>query len=197
MKIGIDLGGSHIGIGLIEGYELKATVDKFFVTEDRKDMENAILRNIDELINKLLIENTENTYFKQILNKILKELKSGKRIYKTMNQYTNIFPPVYINFIKTGELTGNLKEYLKHAITYLEDEEKIKSKITENLIPSIAVFIGIMLLTIISVFIVIPGFQEILPRKIYWRSRHSLRFQAKRQKLLNRMEPSLPTIQPA
>lgn len=57
MKIGIDLGGSHIGIGLIEGYELKATVDKFFVTEDRKDMENAILRNIDELINKLLIEN--------------------------------------------------------------------------------------------------------------------------------------------
>ena len=57
MKIGIDLGGSHIGIGLIEGYELKATVDKFFVTKDRKDMENAILRNIDELINKLLIEN--------------------------------------------------------------------------------------------------------------------------------------------
>ena len=57
MKIGIDLGGSHIGIGLIEGYELKATVDKFFVTEDRKDMENAILKNIDELINKLLIEN--------------------------------------------------------------------------------------------------------------------------------------------
>lgn len=60
MKIGIDLGGSHIGIGLIEGYELKATVDKFFVTEDRKDMENAILRNIDELINKLLIENNIN-----------------------------------------------------------------------------------------------------------------------------------------
>lgn len=31
MKIGIDLGGSHIGVGLIEGYELKCTVDKFFL----------------------------------------------------------------------------------------------------------------------------------------------------------------------
>lgn len=56
MKIGIDIGGSHIGIGLIEGYELKDTVDQFFTEEDRKDIENAILRKIDELINELLIK---------------------------------------------------------------------------------------------------------------------------------------------
>jgi len=30
MNIGIDLVGSHIGIGLVEETELKATVDKFF-----------------------------------------------------------------------------------------------------------------------------------------------------------------------
>ena len=57
MKIGIDLGGSHIGVGLVEGVNLKYTCDKFFKEEDRKDIENAILRNIDELINKLLNEN--------------------------------------------------------------------------------------------------------------------------------------------
>lgn len=65
MKIGIDLGGSHIGIGLVEDYNLVDTVDKFFSKEDRNDIENAILRNIDELINELLnkhnikIENIE------------------------------------------------------------------------------------------------------------------------------------------
>lgn len=57
MRIGIDLGGSHIGVGLVEGVQLKNTCDKFFVEEDRQDMENAILRNIDELISKLLAEN--------------------------------------------------------------------------------------------------------------------------------------------
>lgn len=57
MKIGIDLGGSHIGVGLVDGVELKYTCDKFFVEEDKKDIEKAILKNIDELINKLLIEN--------------------------------------------------------------------------------------------------------------------------------------------
>ncbi len=57
MKIGIDLGGSHIGIGLVENENLLDTVDKFFSSEDRKDIENAILRNIDELINELLNKN--------------------------------------------------------------------------------------------------------------------------------------------
>lgn len=57
MKIGIDLGGSHIGVGLVDGFELKYTCDKFFVEEDRNDIEEAILRNIDELLNKLLLEN--------------------------------------------------------------------------------------------------------------------------------------------
>lgn len=57
MKIGIDLGGSHIGIGLVENENLLDTVDKFFSSEDRKEIENAILRNIDELINELLNKN--------------------------------------------------------------------------------------------------------------------------------------------
>lgn len=60
MNIGIDLGGSHIGVGLVDGSELKAVTDKFFSEEDKKDIENAILRNIDELINKILLDNNIN-----------------------------------------------------------------------------------------------------------------------------------------
>ncbi len=56
MKIGIDIGGSHIGVGLVEGFELLGTVDKFFTQDDRDDIENAILRNIDELLNKIIAE---------------------------------------------------------------------------------------------------------------------------------------------
>ena len=54
MKIGIDLGGSHIGIGIIEGVELKEKIDKFFTAEDKKNIENVILRYIYELVHELL-----------------------------------------------------------------------------------------------------------------------------------------------
>ena len=47
MDIGIDLGGSHIGVGIIEDGNLISTVDKFFSKEDRENKEVAILKNIE------------------------------------------------------------------------------------------------------------------------------------------------------
>lgn len=57
MKIGIDIGGSHIGIGLVDGYNLIDTIDRFFSKDDKKDITNAIIRIIDELLNELLNKN--------------------------------------------------------------------------------------------------------------------------------------------
>lgn len=57
MKIGIDLGGSHVGVGLVDGEELIVHIDKNFTEEDKIDIKGTILKDIDELINTLLEEN--------------------------------------------------------------------------------------------------------------------------------------------
>ena len=57
MKIGIDIGGSHIGIGLIEKQEIIASKEKIFNREDRKNIEDTIINSIKELISELLTEN--------------------------------------------------------------------------------------------------------------------------------------------
>lgn len=57
MKIGIDLGGSHVGVGLVDGEELIVHIDKNFTEEDKKDIKATILKDIDELVNTLLEEN--------------------------------------------------------------------------------------------------------------------------------------------
>ena len=54
MKIGIDLGGSHVGVGLVEEEKLIDTVDKIFTAEEKKNIEVSILTNIENLINQLL-----------------------------------------------------------------------------------------------------------------------------------------------
>lgn len=57
MKIGIDIGGSHIGVGIIDGSEIIASKEKNFNRDDRKNMEQTILITIQNLINELLNEN--------------------------------------------------------------------------------------------------------------------------------------------
>ena len=58
MRIGIDIGGSHIGIGLIEGEKIIATKEKIFNREDRQNIEVSILDSIENLVDELLEENS-------------------------------------------------------------------------------------------------------------------------------------------
>ena len=55
MKIGIDLGGSHVGVGIIEESELLISKDKIF-SQDKENIENSIVKYIDELIQEVLAE---------------------------------------------------------------------------------------------------------------------------------------------
>lgn len=110
----------------------------------------------------IIINNIENEYLKDALRDILNNIKTRKYMYKTMKNYSNIFPFVYVNFIKSGELTNTLEDALVHATAYLEEEEKIKNKIKSEIIPSIVAFSGIIILIILSLLLGIPGLQNIL-----------------------------------
>lgn len=56
MKIGIDLGGSHIGVGLIENDQILISKDKNFTREDRENIKETIIIQIDKLISEILEE---------------------------------------------------------------------------------------------------------------------------------------------
>jgi type IV pilus assembly protein PilC len=108
-----------------------------------------------------ITDNTENLSLKKILNDILENLKEGKFIYKTMEEYDSVFPFVYINLIKNGELTGSLDKSLEYAIKYLDDEEKLNNSIQKKIVPNIIIFIGILILIFLSIIIGIPIIQDI------------------------------------
>ncbi len=57
MKIGIDLGGSHIETGLIEEDKIIDQIDKNFVHEDRKNIRKVIVETAIQMINQILENN--------------------------------------------------------------------------------------------------------------------------------------------
>ena len=107
-----------------------------------------------------LINNTKNEILKKCLREISKNYDDGIMMYKTMLNYPKVFPIIYVNFIKTGEVTNTLEESLKHAITYLEDEEKISERIHNTLIPNIAMFFGTIIVIFLALVIGVPWIQK-------------------------------------
>ena len=135
------------------------TRDIVIFTQDLYLLKKANFNNIHAL--STIIENTENDELREIIKDILAGVEAGENMYTTMEYYSDVFPYLYINMIKVGELSGSLTKSLKEAVDYLDESEKFNKKIRGILVPNIAMLIGIIAMLIVGVVIIIPIIQNL------------------------------------
>ena len=85
MKIGIDLGGSHIETGLIEEDKIIDQIDKNFVNEDRKNIRKVIVETAIQMINRILENNNLTKKDIEIIGIASPGIISKKTIVKATN----------------------------------------------------------------------------------------------------------------
>ena len=117
-------------------------------------LKKANFNNIHAL--STVIETTENPKLKVILEDILAGVESGEFMYTTMEYYDNVFPYIYINMVKVGELSGSLERSLQQGVKYLDDTDAVTRKLKRILLPNIAMFIGIIVMLFVAVIFGIP-----------------------------------------
>lgn len=118
-------------------------------TQDFYLLKKAGFNNIHAL--HTVITNTENSHLRAILEDVLAGVEAGEFMYTTLEYYSTVFPYIYINMIKVGELSGTLEESLQQAVKYLEDKDTLSRRIKKILLPNILMFGGLILLTIFGV----------------------------------------------
>lgn len=129
-------------------------------TEELLFLREANFSNVNAI--KTIIKNTKNENFINILRTILKNIEKDIYIYKSLESYSQIFPLIYINLIKNGELTGSLDKGLKNAIEYLKKEEKLTEVVQEKVFPNILLVFVIMLFMFLSIIFGIPLIEKLL-----------------------------------
>ena len=80
-----------------------STKDVVVFTQKFYLLKKANFNNIHAL--STIIESTENDSFRYILEDILLGVEAGENMYVTMEYYEGVFPPIYINMIRVGELS--------------------------------------------------------------------------------------------
>lgn len=124
-----------------------------------------------------VVETTENPKFKAILEDILAGVEAGEYMYVTMEYYDTVFPYIYINMVKVGELSGSLENSMQEAVEYLESSDALKRKIKKILLPNLVMFVGLTLGTFFGTLIAVPmlqgvfdevGSQDSLPAITLW-----------------------------
>ena len=97
--------------------------DLVIFTQNFYLLKKANFNNIHAL--NTIIGSTENVTFKGVLEDILAGVEAGENMYTTMEYYSDIFPFIYINMIKVGELSGSLTNSLEQAVTYLDSSDAL------------------------------------------------------------------------
>ena len=122
-------------------------------------LKKANFNNIHAL--RTIISSTENFLFQQILEDILAGVESGENMYTTMEYYSDVFPYIYINMIKVGELSGSLTNSLEQAVKYLDDTNSINKKLRSILIPNLIQFVLLIVMLVVGTIVAIPAIQNV------------------------------------
>lgn len=133
--------------------------DLMAFTQNFQLLKRAGFNNVRAL--STLLENTKSGALRDIIADILNGIEAGEHIYATMEHYPKVFPVLYINIVKVGELSDSLAESLLQALDSLEDGKDMKRKVKKAVMQPALMIIGLIAMTIIAVIFGLPIMQDL------------------------------------
>lgn len=101
---------------------------------------------------EVLSTQTENKRLKEALIDMSYEVQKGTVFSKSMIKYDDIFPPLMINMIIAGEISGQLDDVLGKLAVHYEKEYKIMNKMKSAMVyPAVLVVVSVAVVTLILV----------------------------------------------
>lgn len=122
-------------------------------------LKKAGFNNIKAL--ETVCDGTENNYFREILEDILFKVKNGEKLYTSMELYSDVFPEMFINFVKVGEEAGTLDIAMSYAREYIEKSSNLKKTVISTVVPRVLQFFVIMIAMFVALIIGVPLLQKV------------------------------------
>jgi type II secretory pathway component PulF len=119
---------------------------------------------------KILYQSSADSTEKALLEDIIKNIKDGLAFSQCLSRFPQYFSELYINIIRTGESSGQLKDALGQILTQLQRLDGLKVKIRQALAyPVFMVIVGTGTVFVMLTFILprlagmFEDFQSALP----------------------------------
>jgi type II secretory pathway component PulF len=104
---------------------------------------------------------TEKEALKKAVGEILRAVQQGKSLAEALAEYPKIFPPLYVNMVKAGELGGFLDTALQRLAEYLERAQQVQDEVKSALTyPVVLTVVGGVSVVILLTY-VLPKFAVI------------------------------------
>lgn len=106
----------------------------------------------------VLTEQSRSAPLKTALGVVVASVIEGNSLSDSFAEHTRIFPPMFIQMVRAGEIGGTLDEVLETTATYEERQHEIAEKIKSAMVYPISVSVFAIVVSIFLLVRVIPTF---------------------------------------
>ncbi len=107
---------------------------------------------------RALKEQTPDENFKSVIEFIHQDIEGGSKFSDALSQFPKIFPSIYVNSVKIGEVSGTLEETLLYIHEYMSSDSQMRKDVKKAFRYPMFVFIGIIGAFVVFTTTVIPNF---------------------------------------
>ncbi|MFD2046324.1 type II secretion system F family protein [Ornithinibacillus salinisoli] len=105
----------------------------------------------------ILAAQTESKGLKKALYLVEKDLKEGHAFSAAAEKQPRIFPTLFVNMLRAGEVTGNMDDTLDRLASYFEKQNNIKKKVQSTLAYPAVLLIIIIAVVIFLMVSIVPS----------------------------------------
>ncbi len=105
---------------------------------------------------RILKEQTPNPRFAKILADISRQVEAGTSLAESMTKYPKVFPGIFINMVKVGEVSGNLEQNLLYLSDQMQRDYDLMSKAKGAMTYPIIVLVALSIVGFLMFTLVLP-----------------------------------------
>lgn len=102
-----------------------------------------------------------NVRMGEVLGKVASDVARGLSFHDALAKQEDVFDPLWVALVRSGELAGNLPQSVLQMTQYLQDEEEIRTKVVTAMVYPFVLFlmtIGILLFFVLQI---VPTLREV------------------------------------
>jgi general secretion pathway protein F len=102
-----------------------------------------------------LVDQLQNVRFKTPVSEVRAAVNEGISLADALARHPKLFDELFVSMVRAGEIAGNLDEVLGRLADFLENSQKLKSKIQGAMIyPMVMVVVGAGIMTVLMVKVI-------------------------------------------
>ncbi len=98
---------------------------------------------------------TNHPVLKEMLGEIHTSVKDGSMLSESLEKFPETFAPVYVNLIKSGEISGNLNQVMQRLAEFSERQQDTEMQIKASLVyPSLIMTVGAITIFVLLTWVI-------------------------------------------